>query len=443
MKDHDESKQVMKKITLIQKLVASYAAIFFFTLAALVISYGGLYSLNKTARDIVANDFTLINSAATLRESLLAQQNHAAKFAILKSPEFHDLYLRRESQFLTILQKLQLTQHDQSLDEITRSYSRFREIAGRLFATTSTDTAPLKPAAARVVAAIDSALAARQMILVKRLEAAKQREQSTIRWTLFISLAGFLLALTVAAVLVFTVSSAVSKLKRATHRIAEGDFDFDPGIPPGDEVGDLAEDFVRMAGRLKELEQISLDASPLTRLPGNIAIEQVIEEKLNEGAPFAVCYADLDNFKAYNDRYGYIRGSDLIKHTGELIYEAVTAHDSAHAFIGHVGGDDFVMVVAPEKASEVCSAVIEKFDATIPSFYSPGDRARGAIEGTDRFGVHRVFPLMTISIAIVICQKGSYDSAVDIARAAAELKKTLKETAGSNYAQNRRTLPRQ
>ena len=102
-----------------------------------------------------------------------------------------------------------------------------------------------------------------------------------------------------AALLIYNISTAVRKLKRATHRIAEGDFDFDPGIPPGDEVGDLAEDFTRMARRLKELEQISLDASPLTRLPGNIAIEQVLERKLSEGIPFAVCYADLDNFKAY------------------------------------------------------------------------------------------------------------------------------------------------
>lgn len=437
-----ESKPFVKKTTLIQKLVASYAAIIFFTLTALLISYGGLYSLNKTARDIVLNDFTLINSANILRESVLAQQSYTAKFAIIKGPEFRELYLQRESEFLGILQKLQLKQHDQSLDEITRSYSEFRKIADQAFRLMPSDTSDLKRAAGKVTTAIDGTLAMRQKILAKRLATAKEREQSTIRWTLSLSITGLLLALGVAALFIFNTSTAVRKLKQATHRIAEGDFDFDPGIPPGDEVGDLAEDFARMAQRLKELEQISLDASPLTRLPGNIAIGQVLETKLSEGAPFAVCYADLDNFKAYNDKYGYISGSELIKHTGELIYETVTAIDSENAFIGHVGGDDFVMVVDPEKASDICAGVIEKFDTTIPSFYSPEARARGAIEGNDRFGVHRVFPLMTISIAIVICQKGTYDSAVNIARAAAELKKELKEKPGSIFSINRRGLPR-
>ena len=437
-----ELKPPTKKITLIQKLIASYTAISFFSLAALVISFGGLYSLNKTAREIVINDFTLIDSADRLRESILAQQNYAAKFAILKEPEFRELHLRREAEFLDILQKLQMTQHNQSLDEISRSYSDFKRISERLFQETSADSSDLNTAADKVTTAIERTLAERKRILTKKLEAAKEREQSTIRLTLAISLSGLLLALCVAALLIFNISTAVRKLKKATHRIAEGNFDFDPGIPPGDEVGDLADDFIRMAHRLKELEQMSLDASPLTRLPGNIAIEQVLEAKLGEGVPFAVCYADLDNFKAYNDRYGYIRGSELIKYAGEIIYEAVTAVDSENAFVGHVGGDDFVMVLAPEKAAEVCRAVIDKFDGTIAEYYRPEDIAKGWTEEADRYGVNRKFPIMTISIAIIICQKGTYDSAVSIAKAAAEMKAALKEKSGSNFSLNRRAMPR-
>ena len=431
-----------KKVTLIQKLVTSYVAISFFSLAALMISFGGLYSLNTTARDIVINDFTLLDSADRLRESILAQQSYAAKFAILKDPEFRELYLRREADFLDILQKLQMTQHDQTLDEIGRSYSEFKRIAEQLFRETAADTSNLNPAARKVTAAIERTQTERKKILSKKLVAAKEREQSTIRLTLAISLSGLLLALCVAALLIFNISTALRKLKKATHRIAEGDFDFDPGIPPGDEVGALADDFTRMARRLKELEQMSLDASPLTRLPGNIAIEQVLEAKLGEGAPFAVCYADLDNFKAYNDRYGYIKGSELIKCTGEIIYEAVTAVESVNAFVGHVGGDDFVMVISPETAAEVCRAVIDKFDGTITNYYLPEDIATGWTEGVDRYGTHRKFPIMTISIAIVICQKGTYDSAVSIARAAAEMKNALKEKSGSNFSLNRRTMPR-
>ena len=437
-----ESKTPVNKITLIQKLLASYAAISFFTIAALSISYTGLYSLTKTTRDIVTNDFVVIDAANKLRESILAQQSYAAKFAILKGPEFRELYLKREAEFLDNLRTLQERQNDRSRDEIAETYRDFRTVTANLFQGLPDASPSLKPAAEKVVAAIEMTLVDRHTLLGKKLEAAKQREQSTIRWTLFLSISGFLIGLCVAALLIFSISTAVRKLKYATHRIAEGDFDFDPGIPPGDEVGDLAEDFTRMATRLKELEQISLDASPLTRLPGNIAIEQVLELKLNEGKPFAVCYADLDNFKAYNDRYGYVRGSDLIKSTGELIYEVVNSCDKASAFVGHVGGDDFVMVVDPDKAAEACQMVIDKFDMMIPEFYTPEDRSRGSIDGVDRYGIKRNFPLMTISIAIVICQKGAYDSAVSIAKGATELKNILKGETGSTYSINRRTQPR-
>jgi GGDEF domain-containing protein len=187
---------------------------------------------------------------------------------------------------------------------------------------------------------------------------------------------------------------------------------------------------------------MSLDASPLTRLPGNIAIERVLTKNLQAGEPFAVCYADLDNFKAYGDRYGYIKGSDLIKMTGEVIYEVVQRHADKNAFVGHIGGDDFVMVISPDCVDNVCKAVIDVFTERVPEFYSPEDLANGAIKGVDRYGVERVFPIMTISIAVVMCQKGEYDSAVLIAKAAAEIKDFTKGVAGSNYFIDRRKTAR-
>ena len=432
----------VKKISLFHKLIASYAAISLFTLMALVISYAGLYSLTSTAREIVTRDFVVINSLNRLRESTLAQQSYAAKFTILKGAEFRDLYLQREAESQEILQRLQKNDPDHSLEDIFREYRAFNLTAHRLLQGPVGDARTLKPATERLARRIEKTLAARQNLLDKKLESARQRQRWTVGLTLLLSLTGFVVAVSVAAVLIYNISTAVRKLKRATHRFAEGDFDFDPQISPGDEVGALAQDFTRMAIRLKELEQISLDASPLTRLPGNIAIEQVLEKKLEEGVQFAVCYGDLDNFKAYNDRYGYIRGSELIKKTGEIIYEAVTSLTDHDAFVGHVGGDDFVMVVPPETVADVCSAVIETFDRAIGDFYSPEDLINGALEGPDRYGVHRRFPIMTISISVVICQKGSYDSAVSIARTAAEMKDNLKIKPGSNYFINRRSIPR-
>ena len=435
-------KPPIKKTSLLHKLIISYAAISLFTLMAFVVSYTGLYSLNTTVRDIVSNDFVLINSVNSLRESLQAQRSYTAKFIILKGAEFQDLYLQQETEFQEILRRTQKSTRDQSLDDITLAYRDFRETAHRLFQGETNDTAALKSSADRVTLVIEKTLVARQKLLDKKIESARQRERSTVRLTLLLSLSGFLLAVIVAALLIYNISTAVRKLRRATHRIAEGDFDFDPDIEPGDEVGELAEDFTKMAKRLKELEQISLDASPLTRLPGNIAIEQVLVRRLDEGEPFAVCYADLDNFKAYNDHYGYIQASELIKKTGEIIYQAVVAINSGDTFVGHIGGDDFVMVVTPDQAARVCESVIHGFDRMIPEYYSAEDCAVGAIEGVDRYGVSRRFPIMTISIAVVICRKGTYDSAASIAKAAAEMKDYIKGKEGSNYCFNRRSQPR-
>lgn len=197
-----------------------------------------------------------------------------------------------------------------------------------------------------------------------------------------------------------------------------------------------------MAARLKVLEQVSLDASPLTRLPGNIAVERALARRVGAGEAFAVCYADLDNFKAYNDRYGYIKGNDVIRCTGEIIFDVVRQNGDRDAFVGHVGGDDFVMIVAPDRIPQVCEGVIDRFTEAIPAYYSPEDLERKGIDGVDRYGVRRSFPIMTISIAVLLCQKGEFDSAIEIAKAATEIKDYVKGSPGSNYLVNRRRTSR-
>ena len=118
--------------------------------------------------------------------------------------------------------------------------------------------------------------------------------------------------------------------------------------------------------------------------------------------PFTLAYFDLDNFKSFTDHYGYIKGSELIRLSGEIIYEVVKSLAGGDAFVGHVGGDDFVAVIAADKADAVCSAILQRFDAEVVKHYSPEDLVRGGIEGVDRYGVQRFFPIMTISIAVII-----------------------------------------
>lgn len=426
------------RFTLVQKLVVSYAAMILFTIAALVFSVTGLYSIHKTAREIAQKDFPFFSAATKLRDSLVAQERYAGRYAILKSPEFKKLFQNRETEFLAILEQMQKDNDIQELASLAKEYQDFRKAAYLLFQGNSNGLFTLKVTAENVATSLSNLYANQQNVLSAKLEAADNKEKSTVQWAFALSLTGFTLAICVAAFFIFNISSAINKLKRATLRIAEGDFDFNPQIPPGDEIGDLARDFTRMAARLKVLEQMSLDASPLTRLPGNIAIERVLNQRLQDGDIFAVCYADLDNFKAYNDRYGYIKGSEVIKMTGEIIYEETKRHSDDNAFIGHVGGDDFVMVVTADHATPICEAVIRVFTEKITEHYCAEDVARGAIDGVDRYGVRRIFPIMTISIAVIICQQDEYDSAVEIAKNAAEIKDYVKVTAGSNFLINRR-----
>jgi diguanylate cyclase (GGDEF)-like protein len=431
-----------KRISLVQKLVLTYAAIVFFCVAAAAFSLFGLYSLNTIVIDIAQKDFTFIKTTEELRTSILAQERSAAKYSVIKSPEFKKLFKLQQQEFLAHIAKLNATDPTPHLATLAKDYQLFSNEAETLFRDEATDLSNLKLSAQNANNTLEDLITSRQKLLNSKLINADHRREHTVTWTIVLSCSGFAFAMVVMILFYVTFSSSMHKLKRATHRIAEGDFDYDPKIAQGDEIGDLAKDFSKMAMRLKELEQLSLDASPLTRLPGNIAIERVITKLLHVGEPFAVCYADLDNFKAYNDHYGYIKGSDLIKMTGEVIYEAVQKHADANSFVGHIGGDDFVMIVDSAAAEIVCEEVITRITEKVPEFYAPEDLAAGFIEAVDRYGITRVFPLMTISIAVVICQQGEYDSAVKIARTAAEIKEYAKGAAGSNYFIDRRKSAR-
>jgi diguanylate cyclase (GGDEF)-like protein len=430
------------RISLIGKIIVGYAAMAFFSIAALIFSINGLTSLHRTAKDIARTDLAFISNLQQLRESLVAQERYAGKYLILGSDEFRDIFQKRSMEFKKTLESMHRLKSTPELPALSSLYSTYLTSSAIVFAKRESDPHAMRSAGIKLLDSIDTISVNEQKRLNAKLEDAERREGSTLRLTLILSFTGLLLASAVAIFITFSISSAIRKLKTATHRIAEGEFDYDPQIPAGDEIGDLARDFTHMASRLKELEQISLDASPLTRLPGNIAIERVLNSRLSSAEPFAVCYADLDNFKAYNDRYGYIMGSELIKHTGEIIYEETAKNGGDNSFVGHVGGDDFVMVLSGDTYIKVCDAVTSRFDCEVSGHYSAEDINLGAIEGKDRYGVHRSFPIMTISIAVLECQQGEYDSAVDIARTAAEIKDHVKVQPGSNYFVNRRKTSR-
>jgi len=421
------------RLTLIQKMILSFLVSGVCLVSALLYAVLGLGTMHRMEEEIARKDLAAATTAITLRELMLSQQRYVGRYQIIPQPEFRELFEQNGEAFRSTVRKLHTLYQGTGIGELEAGYAAYASLCTQVFRGTQIEHAVLGKAAERVEHAIEGIRAELQQALSDKLRLSDEKEARTVAWSILLAFAGVTISFLVTFLLVYTVGASIGKLQRATHRIAAGDFDHDPGIPPGDEIGALAQDFSRMAARLKELEQISLDASPLTRLPGNIAIERSINRRLREGVSFAMCYLDLDNFKSYNDRYGYIKASEILRETGQLIHEAVKQHDDPDAFVGHIGGDDFVVIIATGKASSACQEIIHRFDAMIPAFYSEEDRALGAIEGVDRYGVPRRFPLISISIAVLVCEPGDYGTAAEIATAAAEVKDHVKESAGSNY----------
>jgi DNA-binding response OmpR family regulator len=183
-------------------------------------------------------------------------------------------------------------------------------------------------------------------------------------------------------------------------------------------------------------EQSSVN--PLTKLPGNVAIERVVQQLLGEGRTFSVCYCDLDNFKAYNDKYGYEAGDRVLIHTAELLMFATRQRGNADDFVGHIGGDDFVVITSVDREDGICTDLIGNFDRTIPNFYDREDQMRKFIQVENRSGSPEKFPIMSITVAVVNNLVDKFPSSHVIAERAAELKKYLKRFQGSNYLSERR-----
>ncbi|MCL6448753.1 MAG: GGDEF domain-containing protein [Armatimonadetes bacterium] len=179
-------------------------------------------------------------------------------------------------------------------------------------------------------------------------------------------------------------------------------------------------------------------ANPLTGLPGNRQIEEELLNRLSGSRPFSVIYADLDNFKGFNDRYGFERGDQAIKLTAEIIAGTVREHGAAGDLTGHVGGDDFVVITLPEAAETICQKICAAFDLAIGRLYDPEDREKGCILTRDREDREVVIPLMSISLALINCAPGEFTGPEELARIAAELKKYAKSQPGSVYVKERR-----
>lgn len=259
--------------------------------------------------------------------------------------------------------------------------------------------------------------------------------QPIILTTIIIILANFILAF----ILSKTVIGPIRVLNEVTKTIAAGDLTIRAKIQTNDELQELGETFNHMTEELIKMKERAENANPLTKLPGNIVIHEQIEKRIQENRKLTVIYCDLDNFKAFNDKYGIAKGDEAIKLTAKLFRESVKERGNPEDFIGHEGGDDFILITTPDKAQGVADYITQEFDKRVRSLYSQEDLTQGFIIAHARDNSIKQFPIMTISLAGISNELRAISGYAEVTNIAAEVKKKAKAVEGSVFILDKRS----
>lgn len=203
---------------------------------------------------------------------------------------------------------------------------------------------------------------------------------------------------------------------------------------------DTLELIARVRSTLRRNQEFR-EVSPLTGLPGNSRILREITDRVRGGAPHAVCHIDIDRFKSVNDAYGFVRGDDFITALARALHRAAAVAGQPPAFLGHIGGDDFLVICTPEQVRPLTERAVVDFESLADGLYDPADARRGYLELTDRRGVTRRANLVTISIGVALSTSRAYGDPREIIAVATEMKQVAKGQPGSYVAVDRRTTP--
>jgi len=431
-----------------RKILFGYLVLAAFTIALGIFSLSALNRINNINRSLIETDTVIINITNLSLDILLAQETYGRRYVILKTPEILNLFWERSVEFKQQTSKLKdLPSIDGSkIDEIISRHSAYTDAFQSAF------EALMKPGSRQAIAREDD-IKKRQGKIVEMLDDlasnahsnldAKTHEVSNqgrnaFRIAVVLCTLALLTGISAAAMITRGISDSIDILKTATAKIASGDFDDIPLVKRNDELGDLSRAFGDMAIRIKHLEEMYLDASPLTHLPGGVAIENLLKKRLATGQHMAFALLDMDNFKAFNDYYGYAKGSELIVAVAHVIESTVSELGSENDFVGHIGGDDFALITEPSLVSLLCKNIVERFDREVREMYAPEDRERGYIIGETRQGDEARFPIVTISIAVVTNQSRNISNHLEIGEIAAELKEYAKSIEGSVFVVDHR-----
>ncbi len=433
--------------TVAQKIAVGYLLVVVFCLAAIIYALTALGSLTRRSEQLVIHDFPAMILTRDLSQSLLDQERLEKQLLILRDISMVPLLDKRQEESGVIRSRLssiplqgRFVKVERLLADLDKARIEERTLLGQQQWADAEQFSEqvITPLNDQLLKALQEFHLGQERLLDETLHSFSRDSGKAYSLTFFLAFAGIGLAALVAVGIMLKIHRAFARLTQATKAIAAGSFDYPLGLEGQDEFGRLARDFAEMEQKLRELQAFNLDANPLTRLPGNLSIERELESRIASGLPFAHIYVDLDYFKAYNDRYGYQSGSDIISNVGIMIKEIVARLGNEQDMIGHIGGDDYVILSTPDRAEPLASEMIKKFDAIVPDFYSEQDRKVGYFKGQDRYGEEREFPLLSMSIAIVCSENLRNPSAEAIGRECAKMKEYLKKLPGSNYLIDRR-----
>ncbi|MBU1743556.1 MAG: diguanylate cyclase [Proteobacteria bacterium] len=432
------------KLTIYRKLLLSYLAMAFLTVLASAYAIFSLQQLNEIAYRIINDDFAVVDQSKSLLDSLIAQESAEKRYLILQDPTIEEIFWSRSREFNRIFEELRKGRFAGLDPKIARLSLLHSEYDALFFQEVQLVQAK-RNEEAQVLSEGQGRKAIDEMAMLVRAVQKKAEENIDARMkridvqslrasrlTVVLSLVSLVLGVLVVLLVTYNISRPLRRLEQATTMIAEGKFDFDFHLDRNDEIGSLSYAFGIMAQRLKILEERNLDASPLTGLPGNLAIEREIGNRLQAKRPVSLCHVDLDNFKPFVDHYGYAWGSEVIKEAALLLIAELKEAGKKGDFLGHIGGDDFVLISVPPRAEQICRRIVAGFDGRIRKFYTETDREQGFFIGKDRQGVRQKFPLISVTIAIVTDDGTRFQNPLAMAEVAAQLKEYAKTLPGNN-----------
>jgi diguanylate cyclase (GGDEF)-like protein len=437
-------------LTLKQKIFLGYTAMIFFILIVGGYAIWSLQELNKITTSLIFNDLAAAEKLSKLNDIVLGQDLYEKRYLTLNRPDAVNMFWSRSREFKSLISEIGNSSDEVLNDIVERTHVHHADYEniftkeaslikdGKIDEAEKVSSEELKGFFNKVLLSLKDLDLRIKDQQNHHLNKSNTLGERALMITIILSIASLLCGILFASLITNHLNIAILKLKEATDSISSGNFDNLPEFQGADELADLAISFKEMGTRLKELETMNLDANPLTKLPGNLAIEKELLTRLNETQMFSFCLIDLDNFKAYSDRYGYAKGSDVLKWLGDLLLKIKSDYGAPDDFLGHIGGDDYVIICSPERVQKICRKVIEEFDKGIIDHYEPEDAQKGFIISVDRDNKPAIYGIMTVSLAVVNTDRTLIVEPKEVAQRVAELKQYAKTYKKSIYIMDRR-----